>query len=366
MGQSRIFSLDVLRGVAILLVLFTHKDSVRPLELIGWTGVDLFFVLSGFLVSGLLFREYKLSANVDFKRFFIRRGFKIYPLYYLFLFVSVVSIWLLEHRFELGGLLAESLFVSNFRWGLGYGTYAQAGLTWSLAIEEQFYISLGLGLVLLARYRKMQWVPWIALGLLVVVLGLRAWLQPNAQRLVFASFFTRCDGLSFGVLLSYAVHFHGEAVALFCRRWQWALAAGMVLALSSAYMLIYQAGGSPVATYALQVWGHSLLWLGYGTALLLMLHSSSVERAAGWPVIGPLLRGLSFVGQYSYSLYLWHAVVLSLVFHHLWPHLGLSWHYGLEFLLFVALSFATAYGMGRLVEQPSLQLRDRLFPSRAA
>src|ERR1700675_1801152 len=81
---------DVLRGVAILLVLGRHYDYryIRIWHSIGWAGVDLFFVLSGFLISGLLFSEYKTRNSISFKRFFIRRGLKIYPAFYLFLFLT--------------------------------------------------------------------------------------------------------------------------------------------------------------------------------------------------------------------------------------------------------------------------------------
>ena len=75
----RIIGLDVLRGIAILLVLFRHGDYVFFLNKGGWAGVDLFFVLSGFLVSGLLFKEYKKYKTVNFRRFMVRRSVKDNP-----------------------------------------------------------------------------------------------------------------------------------------------------------------------------------------------------------------------------------------------------------------------------------------------
>ena len=77
----RITSIDFLRGVAVLLVVFRHIMLEPILSNIGWVGVDLFFVLSGFLVSNLLFQEYKQTKTVKPIRFLIRRGFKIYPLF---------------------------------------------------------------------------------------------------------------------------------------------------------------------------------------------------------------------------------------------------------------------------------------------
>ncbi|MSP58983.1 MAG: acyltransferase [Myxococcales bacterium] len=115
-------AIDALRGVAILLVLGRHIPEVLQLPAVvhtalaewrrfGWIGVDLFFVLSGFLVSGLLFREHQRHGRLFAGRFLIRRGFKIYPGFYLLLFATwlVLGRWLPPHA-----LLSEGLFVQNY------------------------------------------------------------------------------------------------------------------------------------------------------------------------------------------------------------------------------------------------------------
>ena len=81
--KTRLRELDFLRGIAILLVLLRHNYLFDFTFKIGWIGVDLFFVLSGFLVSGLLFKEYLKFGNINPSLFLIRRGFKIYPIFYL-------------------------------------------------------------------------------------------------------------------------------------------------------------------------------------------------------------------------------------------------------------------------------------------
>src|SRR5690242_15756489 len=95
MKKSRSLQLDFLRGIAILLVLFSHAPIgsrsgifthlTGAMVRFGWTGVDLFFVLSGFLVGGLIFAELRKGARFDAKRFLIRRGFKIWPAYAIFI-----------------------------------------------------------------------------------------------------------------------------------------------------------------------------------------------------------------------------------------------------------------------------------------
>lgn len=118
-GTGRLRGLDFLRGIAILLVLLRHQHLSEFTTKAGWIGVDLFFVLSGFLVSGLLFKEYKNHRNVDVKQFLIRRGFKIYPVYYLF-YLPYLFILIYEKKFQLGKFLSEMFFMQNYLTGWGY------------------------------------------------------------------------------------------------------------------------------------------------------------------------------------------------------------------------------------------------------
>src|SRR5277367_6483083 len=121
--------LDVLRCVAILLVLFHHGQITPLFSRAGWVGVDLFFVLSGFLISGLLFGEYRKKGSIQFQRFFIRRGFKIYPAFYFLLaFVALVELY--RHVFSsLTKYLHEVFFIQSYYPGIW-------SYTWSLAVEE--------------------------------------------------------------------------------------------------------------------------------------------------------------------------------------------------------------------------------------
>src|SRR5437764_14402875 len=92
-------SLDILRAIAVLLVMGRHFPYYETWGRIGWIGVDLFFVLSGFLISGLLFREYAQTGTISFYRFVVRRCFKIWPAFYFFLFCMAVAIVLSRQQF---------------------------------------------------------------------------------------------------------------------------------------------------------------------------------------------------------------------------------------------------------------------------
>jgi peptidoglycan/LPS O-acetylase OafA/YrhL len=145
---QRSVGLDLLRALAVLLVLGRHMNPpgdsepewVRAFAEVwiygGWIGVDLFFVLSGFLIGGLLFAEHVRHGTIHVGRFLVRRGFKIYPAFYAFLALTVVYL-----RVRYGGypprahIIADALFVQNYADSLWHHT-------WSLAVEEHFYILL--------------------------------------------------------------------------------------------------------------------------------------------------------------------------------------------------------------------------------
>lgn len=112
-------NLDALRAIAIFLVLGAHSGYrglwEKPWARAGWAGVDLFFVLSGFLVSGLLFIAYKERGRIDCSHFYIRRGFKIWPAFYVLMVVGVLSDLVVRGRFVSAGLLPEIFFVQNYK-----------------------------------------------------------------------------------------------------------------------------------------------------------------------------------------------------------------------------------------------------------
>ncbi len=145
MARNR--GLDSLRGLAILLVLGVHVQASPTWAKVGWLGVDLFFVLSGFLISNLLFSEYKTHGSINLKSFYIRRGFKLYPSFYFLVLATILYCWIAGRGIRLGTALAEVTFMQNYFTGLW-------GHTWSLAVEEHFYILLPLSLVCMARFAR--------------------------------------------------------------------------------------------------------------------------------------------------------------------------------------------------------------------
>ena len=208
-------ALDVLRSAAILLVFTGHyvgeyhaKATVQnfPVFRWGWTGVDLFFVLSGLLIGSQLWKELDRTGRIRIGHFLLRRGLRIWPLYSAF-----VTFIIFLHFFgkDLTGIWSDFIFFTNFIQG-------QVSGGWSLSTEEQFYIVTPLLLSILALQispRRLGFLPFLAIGALVCA---RAWVSSHSmlpeadlrQRLYHPSL-THADGLAVGVF------WHGTA---YCTR----------------------------------------------------------------------------------------------------------------------------------------------------
>ncbi|MFM2082181.1 MAG: hypothetical protein RL380_872 [Verrucomicrobiota bacterium] len=356
-------AIDILRVVAVLLVMGRHMDrcpaSVSPAlhwltdvwQLGGWVGVDLFFVLSGFLVSGLLFREHDRHGAISLKAFLIRRGFKIYPAFWVMLLTSVAVMEIFHGRYKFISVPCEFFFVQNY--GAAFWNH-----TWSLAVEEHFYFFLALLLYALLRLRPgprpFRSLPAVFLVLAATCLGLRllTWHFSTAfvDKLNLYPTHLRMDSLFAGVLLSYYYHTQPERFLAFARRWRGVLFAAGLLALAPAFQ-------SDIKTTPYNfTFGLTQFYLG-GACLLTALLACRIPDNF-------FTRALAYLGSHSYSIYLWHMAWLEWIVPHLsggdkatrsWPLYAASYLLG---------GLAVGVGLALLIEFPVLRLRDRWFPSR--
>ncbi len=368
-GRSR--ALDVLRALAVLLVLGRHMPAAvlveqGPLHGLlaawqrgGWVGVDLFFVLSGFLVSGLLFREHGRHGEIRLPRFLLRRAFKIYPAFYAMLACTVFLRWAEGALPPWRGILSEALFIQNYLEPLW-------NHTWSLAVEEHFY--LGAGLLLWLGSRRggagaFRGLPALFVAVAALLLGLRIHAASQHSFSAMTHLYTthlRVDSLLFGVLLAYLRHRDPAGLTRLVRgRRLGLLAVGLLLVVPP---FIWPLHGHP----ALYTAGLSALYLGFGALMLLALELP--RGAAGGPGARPreaLGAMLGRVGFDSYSIYLWHMPFRQWGLPRLCALLGIPEGSWLELSLFVVGSCALGIAMARVVEQPFLRLRDRILPSRS-
>jgi peptidoglycan/LPS O-acetylase OafA/YrhL len=354
-------SLDGLRGVAIGGVLASHFLNIWPLlnagdrafiavAGLGWAGVDLFFVLSGFLITGILVDT--LGAANWWSAFLARRTLRIFPLYYLALAIfwwagpvaGLIDVWTLR------------------RWGWWYWSYLSnwafaaretipsLSHFWSLAVEEQFYLFWPL-VVWLARGRRLAVVSagLFAAGPVVrlLIVELSGWPAGSAYRVTPG----RVDQLALGALL--AVLFRSPAGrAWLCRWWRPVMVFGAVAFVALGLPL----GPFDMHRAPLEIWSHTLLGLAFGGLV--------AGAVAGEGTTGRLQRVLSagplqVLGRYSYGLYVVHYFVHEAAVAALrrWPAgaAGLDTRGGV--LAYAAAATAVSLGLAWL----SWQLFERRF-----
>ena len=320
--RGHLGALDGIRGLAILIVLVFHlfgtfkPESVAerlvayPLFL-GWSGVDLFFVLSGFLITGILL-DTRGSANF-YKAFYMRRVLRILPLYYCFVLFFLVAFPLLvsvpEWKEWLGHAPWLLLHLANIRMALqdSFLTW-WAGPLWSLAIEEQFYLFWPF-LVVMLRPRALMGV---CVGLMVLSAATRVGLLVAKVEPTFIYTFTLCrlDGLAAGAMVALLVREVQNGARL--RLLAWVLAgfcgAGFLSLLALIFLRSPMGFNTPFTSLSfwmhpfIVTFGYSMLSVGFAGVLLLSLPTA--ERPKGPGFLNS--RFLAFFGRFSFAMYLLH------------------------------------------------------------
>lgn len=305
--MKRIKELDGIRGLAILLVLAYHYfyngaviesplgNQLLKFLLGGWSGVDLFFVLSGFLIVGILI-DTKGSSNY-FSTFYIRRALRILPLYYLLLalflilphFVSNEELFKLSFPFWIYPLFAQNFFMINFDFGTSW-----LGVTWSLAIEEQFYLLLPLLVLKLNKRRLIHvFICLIAIAPILRVLfdGLGGY--------IFT--FARSDAILAGGL--FAIAYRDQKIKSFLTQ-----NINLMIVLFFIFLLgtgaLMLKGGMKIGD------AFSHLWLGILYCQLLAICVLRPNKITNLFISNQILIWL---GTRSYSIYLFHLPVIILV-----------------------------------------------------
>ena len=364
--------LDLLRAVAILLVLtyhisvfFHHPAALSAWASFGWTGVDLFFVLSGYLISSQLLAARELG-RIDLTAYFLKRGFRILPAYWL----MVAVYFLFPSWSEIPSPAPLWKFLS-FTQNLGLDTARHRGFShaWSLCIEEQFYFALPLLLVVAKRRLKLpfwvgsvvalmlaglvvRWLSWVALvqphlGLDSgnVANGFQAW-----SKWIYYPTPCRLDGLLTGVLIAGVFHWRPDF-----RTWTDRHPGLFLLAGASLLGLGWKLG-TPMTRFSCAIAGYPILSYAYGAFLISAL-SPSFGRSV---LLGPTIK---WGATLSYAVYLSHKVAGHLL--QAWLiRLGLTSDGWPMFVGLVAGCFLAGLGIHLVIERPSQWLRDLLLRRR--
>jgi peptidoglycan/LPS O-acetylase OafA/YrhL len=344
-ASKRIPQLDAIRGVAILLVILHNQREQYPsLHLQGvfangWMGVDLFFVLSGFLITGILVDTKHTDGYL--KNFYARRCLRIWPLYYSVIFFMFVVVPFL--RPSDAHTLVESsspwwaypLFLQNFLIPIPTNGAGPLGVTWSLAIEEQFYLAWPL----VIRYFSHAQLRRIAIWVMCLSPALRFYLSFHDVNL-YTNVFCRLDGLMAGALLALTLRSDTFQPAEFVKP------AWIVLLVTIPLAFGLEAVNARWIVFSLSA-------VASASFVYLSLFSSQE-----WLRRALTNRFMVYTGTISYGLYLLHKIPFDLAkaFH-------LDRHPLLELPLVLIACYATAALSWMLLERPFLRL-NRFFESK--
>lgn len=301
-SEKHIESLDGLRGVAILLVFFFHYLPRNPhnplswLASLGWSGVDLFFVLSGFLITGILY-DTRGSSNF-FKVFYARRALRLLPLYGLAVgLVLLVSVLL---RTPLSWkAIPFYVYGSNVMLAVKGGVpdftpFFDCVHFWSLSLEEQFYSLWPLVIFFVPRRRTLMQIcaggilAALLLRIVLTHIGVSTWM-------LYAELPSRMDALLAGALL--ALVLRGRPEASLSPKKLYLLMGGCCFVLA---ILFVRARSLSFASSEMTAWGYSMFAGVYVSVLALALVPGTLPSRMG------KIPALRFFGRYSYGLYVWH------------------------------------------------------------
>lgn len=342
--KPRLPALDGLRGLALVGVLLFHADGLLPG---GYLGVDLFFVLSGYLITSLLLAEHGRTGRIDLLAFWVRRARRLFPALLALMPAIAVYGWVFARPEELHTLRMQALaslgYFANWHAIFDHRSYWQLFSapsplehTWSLSIEEQFYVVWPLAVTLLLRRHGPRLVLAASLLLTLLSMGAMAALfTAGATSRAYLGTDTRMGAILAGAALATLLPL-GRALPAACARWLDALGAVAAAGLAWAWCRL---PGTSSFLY------HGGFWLTELAVLVLIAcaalgRQSLVARALS-------VRPLVWLGTISYGVYLWHwPVNVLLTTERIQLH-GAS----LQLLRF-ALSFAVALASYQFVEQP--------------
>jgi peptidoglycan/LPS O-acetylase OafA/YrhL len=344
--QRRLPQLDAVRGIAILLVMLFNTSEKYPglhLEHLvgnGWMGVDLFFVLSGFLITGILLDTKEFPDY--FKNFYARRALRILPLYYSILFLMFVVVPLLRPS-EVKTILERSspwwaypMFLQNFLLAVPTSAAGPLGTTWSLAIEEQFYLVWPL----IVRYCSNTQLRRIATVMILVAIPLTYYLS-SQHVLIYSNVFCRQVGLMAGALLALLVRSDKFAPSRYLRT------AWIVFAV-----MFFSAFGSELLNARWLTF--TVVSLAASSFVFLALYSEQK-----WLQMALRNRFLGYTGLVSYGLYLTHKIPVDMA-----QTLHIDRHPVYILPIMFAGSYALATASWFLLEQPFLRMKRFFAPER--
>ena len=364
-SEQKLYGLDHLRALAIGSVflfhyqipVFGHPAWLPAFIKFGWTGVDLFFVLSGFLISSQLFAQIRQGKNISFKTFFLKRFFRIIPAFWV-----VVAIYFCFPFFHEREHLSPSWKMLTFTQNIGLnirdsGTFSHA---WSLCVEEHFYFLLPITLIFLLSAHLFKKGYWLLIALFITGFVIRnyTWTNiylPNIDtenggvywyEYIYYPTYCRLDGLLAGVSIACLYQFAPGTWRRMARYGNLLIVLGVVV-LTGAYYLCYD----EYAYYA-SVFGFPVVAIGYG--LVVSGAISPTSFLYKWHS-----KATTFIAVLSYSIYLTHKGVIHMT-QKAFAGMGMDTSSNLMLVICVISCILGAFVLHIAIEKPFMKLRKRI------
>ena len=363
--HKRLHGLDHLRAFAICFVflyhyqIFEHPEWLPNIAKFGWTGVDLFFVLSGFLISSQLFFQIKNGVKISFKDFFLKRFFRILPLFW---FVTGVYflIPLFREREALPPLWKFLTFTQNLALNLqDFGTFSHA---WSLCVEEHFYFVLPIVLIFLQRCKQFYNAYWVlillfSLGLLVRLYSWEILYLPHIDnenawlfwlKYIYYPTYNRLDGLLIGVSIAAVYQFLPSVWSRISKFGNYFLIVSIII-LIAAYFLCYEEH-----SFYASIFGFTAVSVGYGFMVIGAISPSSFLYQYHSKVT-------TFIAMLSYGIYLIHKGIIHIT-QGLLPYFEIDANSSLSLIICIISCIIIAFILHQVIEKPFMELRKKWVP----
>jgi len=356
--------LDHLRALAITLVflchyrMFDHPGWLNDIGGFGWIGVDLFFVLSGFLIAGQLFSDIRQEKPLQIKTFYIKRFFRIIPAY-LFVLTLYFTVPLFKETEDLAPLWKYLTFTQNF--GLDLSKERAFSHAWSLCIEEQFYLLLPFVVLFFVKSSKPKQAFYLVLALFIggFVLRIYSWghfIAPARgqdgfwfiwYKWIYYPTYTRLDGLLAGICIAGIFQFRPQLKERITKHGNKLLLLSLLL-LTGAYFLYEDS-----STFAASVFGYPLIAVAFGAMVIAALSPTCFLYRASAKVTG-------VIATLSYSIYLSHKGVVHVT--QFWIN---KWGFQIDknwmMLICIVSTILAGLLMHYTIERFFLRLRDKVL-----
>ncbi|WP_127488487.1 acyltransferase family protein [Paenibacillus ehimensis] len=355
----RNLGLDMARSLAILMVLVSHSrmfftkfGDVQSLSFNGLLGVELFFVLSGFLIGGIIIRDL-IEGNGSLIQFYSRRWLRTLPAYFLVLsIVILIAVWNHQKWFY-----QHFLFIQNFN----YEQLGFFGVSWSLSIEEWFYLLTPPCLLILTKLGKANrktlfFVFCISVILLSVVAKIIYTYQYNPpwDAGIRKQIFLRMDSLMFGVMLAGIKYYFKPFYERVSSAHLFWVSLAMVVSIVLYYVVGLDGGRDRINH---SIIGRTILFDAISIAFMLMIWSLEKSKRIN-DIQGSLRKICTFLAVTSYSVYLIHLEIFSFVNRKVESVYSIPTMFLVLFSTLVTV-FILAYGLHRYWEKPFMNLREK-------